>query len=91
MFHEYEYGEVVSVEITVPSSLNCIDDTALSSVAEAFMFVVPVTVELLVGDVMDTTGGVVSGTSGGAPPPPGRMRSEVMSEGGLRRATKLRT
>jgi hypothetical protein len=65
VFHEVEYGEVVSsAPSAVPSRKNCTPATPTLSEAEALTVVVPETVAPEAGEVMLTVGGVVSG--GGA-------------------------
>ena len=64
VFHEYVYGELVIAEPRgVPSSLNCTLATATLSDAVAVMLVVPATVALFAGAVIDTVGTCVSVTT----------------------------
>ena len=66
VFHEVEYGAVVlSAPRLVPSSRNCTPATPTSSEALAVTDTVPNTVWPLLGEVMLTVGGVVSGGGGG--------------------------
>ena len=62
VFHDTEYGEVVSSAPTcTPSTKNLTPLTATLSVEEAVMFTTPETVLDAVGDVRETRGAVVSG------------------------------
>src|ERR1039458_2007828 len=62
VFHEIEYGEVVtSAPRLAPSRGNCTDATPTLSVACAETVTEPLTVLPLLGAVMEITGGVVSG------------------------------
>src|SRR5437867_1629182 len=63
VFHEREYGTVVSsAPRLTPSSLNCTPTTPTLSVALAETVTVPATVAPAAGAVIDTVGGVVSGS-----------------------------
>ena len=61
VFHAMEYGAEVSADPTfAPSSMNCTLVTPRLSAAFAETVIVPDTVALRTGEVMDTVGGVVS-------------------------------
>ena len=60
VFHDVEYGEVVSVPMMVPLARNVTAVTPTLSVALADTVAVPERVDPPVGDVRDTVGGVVS-------------------------------
>ena len=61
VLHEKLYGELVSADPTfVPSTFNCTLATPTLSEAVAFTVIVPLTVALLAGEVIETVGGVVS-------------------------------
>src|SRR5207245_11801146 len=63
VFQETEYGATVtSAPRFVPSSLNCTPTTPTLSVALAETVTAPDTEALAAGAVIDTAGGVVSGT-----------------------------
>src|SRR5438876_4633650 len=63
VFQETEYGAVVtSTPRFAPSSLNCTPTTPTLSVAFAETVTAPDTVAPVAGAVIDTAGGVVSGT-----------------------------
>src|SRR5205809_7047992 len=71
VFHEIEYGAaVLSAPRLAPSSRNCTPATPTLSEALAVTVTVPDTVWPLLGEVMLTVGGVVSG-GGGAVTVPG--------------------
>jgi hypothetical protein len=61
VLHEKLYGELVSADPTFPpSTCNCTLATPTLSEAVAFTVIVPFTVALFAGEVIETVGGVVS-------------------------------
>src|SRR3954447_6263415 len=69
----YEYGEVVSVDLSAPSTYNSTFVTPTLSEAVALMETVPTTVAPFSGAVIETVGAVTS-----PPPPPVPFASQEM-------------